>query len=256
MNSPADKSDGDPGPSCSAPYHQSRVERLRQRIKELEAEKQVVEQELRQLQDPPSSGMPVSTQARSVPPALQPTEKIALSLDLFGARRSVYPKFWENAKTGKKGYTLIERPDVGLRRIVRVRRSFFHLPVVQGSRPAIHEVWEALATDVARIEQIAGDIAAVVEEARCPLVLSDRTAHLDRIADAFRRTVGERDVAVFRFSSGDGFKRHRTARAEIEQRILDGRRYVLFSTSALIGEGFDLPRLDMSTSGTSPPCAT
>lgn len=34
-----------------------------------------------------------------------PAEKIALFIDLFGTRRSVYPKRWENSKTGKSGYS-------------------------------------------------------------------------------------------------------------------------------------------------------
>jgi hypothetical protein len=32
-------------------------------------------------------------------------EKIALFMDLFGTRREVYPKRWDNAKTGKSGYS-------------------------------------------------------------------------------------------------------------------------------------------------------
>ena len=47
---------------------------------------------------------PASTHALpSVPQS--PAEKVALFLDLFGTRRSVYPKRWENAKTGKSGYS-------------------------------------------------------------------------------------------------------------------------------------------------------
>lgn len=34
-----------------------------------------------------------------------PAEKVALFLDLFGTRRSVYPRRWENGKTGKSGYS-------------------------------------------------------------------------------------------------------------------------------------------------------
>ena len=32
-------------------------------------------------------------------------EKVVLFLSLFGARRSVYPRLWENLKTGRKGYS-------------------------------------------------------------------------------------------------------------------------------------------------------
>ena len=47
---------------------------------------------------------PASTTAiPSVPQS--PAEKVALFLDLFGTRRSVYQKRWENAKTGKSGYS-------------------------------------------------------------------------------------------------------------------------------------------------------
>jgi hypothetical protein len=37
-------------------------------------------------------------------PPETPEEKVALFLNFFGTRRSVYPKYWANTKTGKKGY--------------------------------------------------------------------------------------------------------------------------------------------------------
>ncbi len=43
---------------------------------------------------------PVSTAAN-----LTPDEKIALFLRLFKGREDVYPKLWQNQKTGKKGYS-------------------------------------------------------------------------------------------------------------------------------------------------------
>ncbi len=45
---------------------------------------------------------------REVPPtspALSPDEKISLFLTLFRCRCDVYPKLWENPKTGRKGYS-------------------------------------------------------------------------------------------------------------------------------------------------------
>lgn len=61
--------------------------------------------ELRTLEDSLRGTLPL-TPITSIPgiPAL-PAEKVALFLSLFGARRSVYPRFWENPKTGKKGYS-------------------------------------------------------------------------------------------------------------------------------------------------------
>ena len=34
-----------------------------------------------------------------------PEEKISLLASMFCARRDVFPRFWENQKTGKKGYS-------------------------------------------------------------------------------------------------------------------------------------------------------
>jgi superfamily II DNA or RNA helicase len=129
-------------------------------------------------------------------------------------------------------------------RVVFVRKSSFHLPADSGPKPSIHEVWQSLVDDAGRTEQIAADIWSAVQDGRCPLVLSDRKAHLDKLEEIFTRLRGTEDVTAFRFTSGDGIKRRRAIRAEIDERSAQGRRYVLFATAALIGEGFDLPRLD------------
>ena len=41
--------------------------------------------------------------------AISPEEKIALFLSLFRCREDVYPRLWENAKTGMKGYSPVCR---------------------------------------------------------------------------------------------------------------------------------------------------
>lgn len=129
-------------------------------------------------------------------------------------------------------------------RVVFVRKSSFHLPAELGPKPSIHEIWQGLVDDAGRTEQIAADIWSAVRDGRCPLVLSDRKAHLDKLEEIFTHLRGTEDVIAFRFTSGDGIKRRRAIRAEIDERSTQGRRYVLFATAALIGEGFDLPRLD------------
>jgi hypothetical protein len=45
---------------------------------------------------------------------LRSGDKIALMLELFGARRDVYAKYWENAATGKKGYSPAYANDRGM----------------------------------------------------------------------------------------------------------------------------------------------
>ncbi len=38
-------------------------------------------------------------------PPVTPEAKVALFLKLFATRRSVFPKLWENLKTGRRGYS-------------------------------------------------------------------------------------------------------------------------------------------------------
>ena len=83
----------------------ARVAKLRREIEALDAQKSAKEQELIKLQLEPSSLFEGSDRADRSSPALRPEEKIALFLELFGARRDVYPKFWENRSSGKKGYS-------------------------------------------------------------------------------------------------------------------------------------------------------
>lgn len=141
-------------------------------------------------------------------------------------------------------HTLDLPPDDAIPRTVFVRRSSFHLPEALGPKLSIHEIWKALVDDTRRTEQIATDIWLATQDGRCPLVLSDRKTHLENLAGAFARSRGEAAVTVFRFTSEDGLKRRRALRAEIDECATNGRAYVIFATAALIGEGFDLPRLD------------
>lgn len=129
-------------------------------------------------------------------------------------------------------------------RTVYVRRSSFHVPDSLGDRPPIHAVWEALVADVGRTKQIAGDILSSIEEGRCPLVLSDRKAHLDNIEAELKTRAGGADIVINRLESGMGKKRRQTIRDEIERKFATGEKLVLLATASLIGEGYDLPTLD------------
>ena len=141
-------------------------------------------------------------------------------------------------------HTLAAPTEEPIPRVVFVRKSSFHLRSELGPKPPIHEIWQALVEDPGRTEQIAADIWSTVGEGRSPLVLSDRIAHLETIERALIRLRGAEEVSLFRLASSDGIKRRREIRAEIEARATEGKRYVIFATASLIGEGFDLPQLD------------
>ena len=78
---------------------------LRREIAMLEAQKSEKEQELRQLQEEPKPLLDFGSRSGPSLAVLRPEEKIALFFELFGARLDVYPKFWENPSSGKKGYS-------------------------------------------------------------------------------------------------------------------------------------------------------
>ncbi len=69
-------------------------------------------QEVEQLDEPPQRHLPIATQngsprhvATAAPAPSTSAEKVALFRDLFRGRTDVFPKYWENAKTKKKGYS-------------------------------------------------------------------------------------------------------------------------------------------------------
>jgi superfamily II DNA or RNA helicase len=51
-------------------------------------------------------------------------------------------------------------------------------------------------------------------------------------------------VAIFRLESGIGKKQRQMIQDEIDRRFQEGGKFVLLATASLIGEGYDLPRLD------------
>jgi len=124
---------------------------IRARLAELAAEQSQLEQVLHTLEAANRAVLPLSAAPSSAP--VTRADKVALFLRLFAARRSVYPKFWENLKTGKK---------------------------TVGQKPSIHEIRQASVDDPERAEQIAADILLPVQEGRCPLVLSDRKSQLEK----------------------------------------------------------------------------
>ena len=128
-------------------------------------------------------------------------------------------------------------------RVVFVRRTSFFMDAAIGPRPPIHAIWEALVSDAARTRRIVADIRDCLSEGRCPLVLSDRKSHLDGLEVELTNS-GSPDAVIFRLQSGIGKKRRQAIRDSIERTYEAGGKYVLLATASLIGEGFDLPRLD------------
>ncbi len=75
----------------------------------LRAELEAIRDELRLCDEPAQWRLPIATTNRTgASPSPTPStsaEKVALFRDLFRGRTDVFPKYWENAKTQKKGYS-------------------------------------------------------------------------------------------------------------------------------------------------------
>ena len=127
-------------------------------------------------------------------------------------------------------------------RTVKVRRTTVSLPPETGPKPPIHVVWDALVRDEGRIRIIVADLLACAAAGRSPLVLTDRKVYLDRLQHACAAQAA--NVIGHRLDGQMGKKARSEVLRQIGEQYAQGLPFVLFATASLIGEGFDLPRLD------------
>jgi len=78
------------------------LDELRAKLIEVRSQASKLEEEIARLEKRGQLELPTASAVQKTPQS--PADKVALFLDLFGTRRSVFPKRWENANTGKSGY--------------------------------------------------------------------------------------------------------------------------------------------------------
>lgn len=78
------------------------IEQLRANLAKVRAQASILEEQIALLEKKGQMDLPPSPVAQASPQS--PQEKVRLFLELFGTRRSVFPKRWENSKSGKSGY--------------------------------------------------------------------------------------------------------------------------------------------------------
>lgn len=130
------------------------------------------------------------------------------------------------------------------------RRSFDHRVVFRPTRfemdrespderPGIQRIYASLVQDSARNDLIVKDVLGALAAGRSPLVVTERTAHLEVLRE---RLAGRtRNVVVLR---GGMSERQRKDAAERLAAIAPGEERVLLATGRYLGEGFDDARLD------------
>jgi hypothetical protein len=124
--------------------------------------------------------------------------------------------------------------------LVRIRPTALTLPSEHtGTSLAIQQVYRALANDARRNDLIFDDILRTLEAGRSPVVITERTDHLDRLASRLSRFA--KNVFVLRGGRTD---RQRRAVAHQMATVPEAEERLILATGRYLGEGFDDPRLD------------
>jgi superfamily II DNA or RNA helicase len=122
--------------------------------------------------------------------------------------------------------------------VVNPRHTDFRL-AVEEKDVSIQEIYSQLTRDESRNDMIFNDLLTSLEMKRSPLLLTERTEHMEYFAERLEKFA--RNVIVMRGGLG---KRQREEIAERIAFIPDEEERVLVATGRYIGEGFDDARLD------------
>ncbi len=103
----------------------------------------------------------------------------------------------------------------------------------------IQDIYTALVHDDQRTDLIVADVVGAIEDGRFPLLLTERTDHLQLLLEKLARRVPN----VFVMKGGMGKKQRDALASEISS-VPEDQQRVIIATGRYIGEGFDDARLD------------
>lgn len=126
----------------------------------------------------------------------------------------------------------------GFEHKVVLRYTSFQLPT-QTTSPSIQSIYQLLVDDESRNEMIFDDLLKCLDQGRSPILLAERTAHVEYFEKRLEKFA--KNVIVLRGGLG---KKQREAIRERIASIPDTEERVFIATGKLIGEGFDDSRLD------------
>ncbi|MBT9141272.1 MAG: putative DNA repair helicase RadD [Dehalococcoidia bacterium] len=116
----------------------------------------------------------------------------------------------------------------------------FRKPLTQDENDwHITEIYRELSQHNLRNELIVNDVVCSVAEGRNPLVLTERTAHVETLANALRKSLSN----VITLTGSMSTKARKDALVTLTEIPAD-QNFVLVATGKFIGEGFDEPRLN------------
>jgi hypothetical protein len=174
--------------------------------------------------------------------------KISLFRMLFRGRDTVtrkdghHPIIFMNC--GPVRYRVDDRTQTAARPFthrVILRNTGFTLPaaLTETKEISIHDLYMVLISDQCRNDMIIQDVLRVVSEGRSPVLLTERTSHLEFLAERLSSQI--KNVMVFKGGMG---KKQRQQLAEKLASIPDDEERIILATGRYLGEGFDDARLD------------
>lgn len=125
------------------------------------------------------------------------------------------------------------------RHVLLPRSTAFSIPEAEAADLSIQELYDRLIADERRNDQIFDDLLKALDQGRSPLLMAERTAHLDYFAERLKPFA--KNVIVLR--GGMGKKRWRDIQEQIRS-VPDNQERVFLATGRFAGEGFDDARLD------------
>ncbi len=103
----------------------------------------------------------------------------------------------------------------------------------------IQDVYTALVNDESRTDLIVSDVVSAIEDGRFPLLLTERTDHLQILLEKLEKRVPN----IFVMKGGMG-KKQRDALTSAIRALAEDQRRLIIATGRYIGEGFDDALLD------------
>jgi superfamily II DNA or RNA helicase len=121
---------------------------------------------------------------------------------------------------------------------VKIQQTQFTSPYSDSKTP-INDIYASIIMHESRNQQIIDNVLTALEEKRSPLLLTERTEHLDLLADRLKNFV--KNLVVLK---GTMSKKDRAEAFEKIKSIPDDEERLILATGRYIGEGFDDARLD------------
>jgi superfamily II DNA or RNA helicase len=120
------------------------------------------------------------------------------------------------------------------------RFTRFRKPIGQDEKEwSIGQIYAEISTSQIRNKLIVDDVIESANEGRNPIVLTERTAHVEVIASSLKEVLPN----VITLTGGMSAKERRAALERLSS-IPEESNFVIVATGKFVGEGFDEPRLD------------